>query len=212
VPQNKYYFFDGSALINEIRALQNSRGEFKARRLLPIPMINAFELYDWPLTSPLLKPLTQPSYRRAVFYFATDDPQVPEFIKIPDLRTPGIVKDVSFRYCGERLKMPPGYDEWLANVDDRFRPFCSKREKGVDVAICCDALQLAALHNMDRLKLLTNDSDFIPLCEKLKSFGSNISLIQLSSCRPVNQDLVNACDSFHVLSDFQLNQVFEPLP
>jgi NYN domain len=177
-----------------------------------MPLIDAFELYDWPPTAPLLRQFSRPSYRRAVFYFATDDPQVPEFIKIPDLQTPGIVRDVSFRECGERLRMPAGYDEWYAQQPEKFRQFCSKREKGVDIAICCDALQLAALRNLDRLKLLTNDSDFVPLCEMLKAFGSNITLIQLSSYRPVNQNLVKACDSFSVLSEAQLNNVFEPLP
>jgi uncharacterized LabA/DUF88 family protein len=49
--------------------------------------------------------------------------------------------------------------------------------------------------------LLTNDSDYIPLCEKLKALGANVSLIQLSNARAVNKELVNACDSYLTLQD-----------
>jgi len=48
---------------------------------------------------------------------------------------------------------------------------CQQSEKGVDIEICCDALHLAAAKLMDRLLLLTNDSDFVPLRGILKQLG-----------------------------------------
>jgi uncharacterized LabA/DUF88 family protein len=66
--------------------------------------------------------------------------------------------------------------------------------------------------NMDRLVLYTNDSDFIPLCEKLKEFGSNVSLIRLSSDRQVNRDLAAACDTYQTVHKERLNDVFTPAP
>jgi hypothetical protein len=145
MPTNNYFFFDGSALIAEIRSLQESDGKFKDRRLCPLPFVNYFRGYH------LLNALTDGAYRRAVFYFAQDDPQVAKYINIPDKRIPDTVADISFKFCGERLKMPAGYDVWYAQQPPEFQQFCSKREKGVDVEICCDALQLAALRNLDRL-------------------------------------------------------------
>jgi len=199
---NHYFFFDGSALIAEIRALQESQGQFKGRRLRPLPLVNIFR------GSGPLSQLIGQSYRRAVFYFANNDPQVDKYIVIPDMRESGLVQDISFKWCGERLEVPAGYDEWYAKQEPKFQQFCYKREKGVDVEICCDALQLAALRNLDRLVLLTNDSDFVPLCQKLKAFGSNVSLIHLSSSRSVNEALVKACDSYQVFPESHLDQVF----
>src|SRR5208337_2535384 len=178
------------------------RAELKERRLRPLSLVDNFVRYG------LLNMLIGSTYRRAVFYFATGDPQVERYIEIPDMEKPDFVRDISFKYCGERLRAPAGFDDWYAKQPAEFQQFCYKREKGVDIEICCDALQLAGLRNLDRLILLTNDSDFIPLCEKLKAFGTNVSLIRLPQPRPVNQDLVRACDSFHVLPDTLLERFF----
>jgi uncharacterized LabA/DUF88 family protein len=199
---NNYFFFDGSALIAGIRALQDDKPQFKNRKLRPLHLVSHFCGAD-PLNN-----LIGGTYRRAVFYFADGDPQVERYVEIPDRTTPGVIRDVEFKFCGKKLTRSAKYDEWLAKVPTEFLDRCQKSEKGVDISICCDALGLAALGKLDRLALLTNDSDFIPFCEKLKSFGSNISLIQLSGVRAVNTDLVTACDSYQYLFDKQLAEVF----
>jgi uncharacterized LabA/DUF88 family protein len=150
---------------------------------------------------------TRSGYKRAVFFFPFGDRQVEEYIEVPDATTPGIVKDVSFKYCGEKLVRSSEYDSWVETVPEQFRDRCQRSEKGVVVQICCDALQLAAMGHLDHLFLSTNDSDFIPLCERLKDFGANISLVRLTG-RPVNSDLVRACDSYHVVPDQLLNGLF----
>jgi uncharacterized LabA/DUF88 family protein len=199
---NNYVFFDGSALIAEIRALQDDQPQFKTKRLLPLNCVEKFRG-----VAPLNQ-LLGGTYRRAVFYFADGDPQVERYVAIPDRTQSGMIRDVEFKYCGKKLARSKEYDEWLASVPPKFLDRCQKSEKGVDISICCDALGLAALGKLDRLALLTNDSDFIPLCEKLKSFGCNVSLIQLSAVRAVNTDLVNACDSYQFLSAAHLAEVF----
>jgi uncharacterized LabA/DUF88 family protein len=75
-------------------------------------------------------------------------------------------------------------------------------------AFTLDALHLAAAKLMDRLLLLTNDSDFVPFCRMLKQFGANVSLIRLSEARPVNQELVEACDTYDVMDERHLLAAF----
>jgi uncharacterized LabA/DUF88 family protein len=147
-------------------------------------------------------------YKRAVFYFAKDDPQVEHFLELPNRTTPGLVRDVEFRFCGRKMPGSARYEEWLETVPDEFRERCQRSEKGVDIEICCDALHLAAAKLMDRLLLLANDSDFVPLCRMLKQLGANVSLIRLSEARPVNEELVEACDTYDVMDERHLLAAF----
>ena len=93
-------------------------------------------------------------------------------------------------------------------MPDEFRERCQRSEKGVDIEICCDALHLASAKLLDRLLLLTNDSDFVPLCRMLKQLGANISLIRLSEARAVNEELVEACDTYDIVDERHLLAVF----
>jgi hypothetical protein len=93
-------------------------------------------------------------------------------------------------------------------VPPKFRGRFSKSEKGIDTEICCDALKLASASRMERLILLSNDSDFLPLCRTLKEFGANISIMHLSAATDPNSDLLREADSYDVLSSAELDQIF----
>jgi uncharacterized LabA/DUF88 family protein len=147
-------------------------------------------------------------YKRAVFYFAKGDFQVEQFLDLPNRTTPGLVRDVEFRFCGRKIASSARYEEWLETVPAEFRERCQRSEKGIDIEICCDALHLAAAKLMDRLLLLTNDSDFVPLRRMLKQLGANVSLIRLSEARPVNEELVEACDTYDVVDERHLLAAF----
>jgi uncharacterized LabA/DUF88 family protein len=198
---NIYMFFDGSSLITQIRQLQGKDGRFKGRKLRPLDLVSYFD--DAVITDGL-----GTVYKRAVFYFAKGDSQVEQFLEIPNRTTPSLVRDVEFRFCGRKMSGSARYEEWLDTVPDEFRERCQRSEKGVDIEICCDALDLAAAKLMDRLLLLTNDSDFVPLCRKLKQLGANVSLIRLSDARPVNEELVEACDTYDVVGERELLAAF----
>jgi hypothetical protein len=148
-------------------------------------------------------------YRRATFYFARQDMQVEQYLTLPDFTKPRVTRDIEIRYCGAKLPNSTEYDDWLRSVPDKFLDRCQKSEKGVDIEICCDALQLAATGQLDRLFLLSNDSDFLPLCRKLKELGANASLLRLSDARPVNKELAYACDSYDVVPERMLWNVFD---
>jgi uncharacterized LabA/DUF88 family protein len=198
---NIYLFFDGSSLITQIRQLQGKDGRFKGHKLRPMDLVSYFD--DAVITDGL-----GTVYKRAVFYFAKGDSRVEQFLEIPNRTTPSLVRDVEFRFCGRKMSGSARYEEWLDTVPDEFRERCQRSEKGVDIEICCDALHLAAAKLLDRLLLLTNDSDFVPLCRMLKQLGANVSLIRLSEARPVNEELVEACDTYDVMDERHLFAAF----
>ncbi|SRR5216683_4156140 len=202
VDSNVYIVFDGSSLISQIRQLQDQRGIFKGKTLDPLLLVTGFT------HNLAMRDIIENGFRRATFYFADGDSQIEEYIALPDPTKPRLIRDVEFRYCGTKLARSARYDDFLRSVPDEFRDRCQKSEKGVDIEICCDALQFAGAGQLDRLFLLTNDSDYVPLCRKIKQLGANISLLGLSDARPVNRDLAQACDSYDILDPDRLFQVF----
>jgi uncharacterized LabA/DUF88 family protein len=194
-------FFDWSSLITQIRQLQGKDGRFKGHKLRPMDLVSYFD--DAVITDGL-----GTVYKQAVFYFAKGDSRVEQFLEIPNRTTPSLVRDVEFRFCGRKMSGSARYEEWLDTVPDEFRERCQRSEKGVDIEVCCDALHLAGAKLMDRLLLLTNDSDFVPLCRMLKQLGANVSLIRLSEARPVNEELVEACDTYDVMAERHLFAAF----
>jgi len=215
---NNYLFFDGSALIAQVRDLWRTKPELKSRKLKPLSLVDflvsgrgSVSLIDFterrPQSDNFRKGLP---YKRALFYFAKGDSQVEKYVEIPAIAEPGLVRDVNFRYCGKKLPRSAEFDAWVAQVPNEFRERISKTEKGVDIQVCCDALQLAAAGHVDRLFLLTNDSDFVPLCDSLKSYGANISLLRLPG-RPVNLDLAASCDGYYEVPETALGSFFAPI-
>jgi uncharacterized LabA/DUF88 family protein len=215
---NNYLFFDGSSLIAQIRTLWKDKSELESRKLNPLSLV-AF-LVSGTAKKTLVDFVTVRShsehfreslpYKRAVFYFADGDSQIEQFLAMPDVTVPHQLRDINFKYCGRKLSGSAKYDKWVVDsVPEEFRERVSRAEKGVDLQICCDALRLAAAGHIDRLFLLTNDSDFVPLCDTLKSLGSNISLMRLPG-RPVNSRLVAACDGYYEVPDTELSLFFAP--
>jgi uncharacterized LabA/DUF88 family protein len=196
-----YYFIDGSALLSQIRTLWKNESVFNWQRLSPLKFIQ-YLTFSFP-------ELNSTNYKRAEFYFPTGEQNLEAYLSMPKNTSPGLIRDVHFKYCGEKLEKSPAYEEWLETVPQQWKDRCVKSEKGVDIEICCDALRLASLGKMDRLFFLTNDRDFIPLCKTLKGFGVNISLIHLSKFTNPNKLLIDECDSYDLLSHEYLEQVFE---
>lgn len=197
-----YYFIDGSALLAQIKTLWKKEVTFNWRRLNPLEFIRNLGL-SFP-------ELGSTNYKRAEFYFPTGELDLETYLLLPKSTMPGLVRDVHFKHCGEKLARSAQYEAWLETVPPQWKDHCVKSEKGVDIEICCDALRLASLGKMDRLFFLTNDRDYIPLCKTLKYFGVNISLIHLSKFTNPNKLLVDECDSYDLLSPGYLEQVFEP--
>lgn len=157
-----YYFIDGSALLSQIKTLWKNDPSFNWRRLDPLKFINYLTI-SFP-------DLGSTNYKRAEFYFPRGEHNLNAHMIMPKTTAPGLVRDVHFKDCGEKLDRSTAYEAWLETVPAQWKDRCVKSEKGVDIEICCDALRLGSSGKMDRLFLLTNDRDFIPLCRNLKRF------------------------------------------
>lgn len=196
-----YYFIDGSALLSQIRTLWKNDPVFNWRRLDPLKFINYLAI-SFP-------DLGSANYKRAEFYFPRGEHNLDAHMVMPKTTAPGLVRDVHFKNCGEKLDRSTAYEAWLETVPLQWKDRCVKSEKGVDIEICCDALRLGSSGKMDRLFLLTNDRDFIPLCKTLKDFGVNVSLIHLSSFTNPNKLLTDECDSYDLFKSEFLEEIFE---
>ena len=196
-----YYFIDGSSLLAQVRTLWKKEEIFNWRRLDTLQFIR-FLTISFP-------DLGSATYKRAEFYFPIGEQNLETYLLMPKNTEPGLIRDVHFKYCGEKLDRSAAYETWLESVPLQWKDRCVKSEKGVDIEICCDALRLASLGKMDRLFLLTNDRDFIPLCKTLKDFGVNVSLIHLSKFTNPNKLLIEECDSYDLLRPELLEQIFE---
>jgi uncharacterized LabA/DUF88 family protein len=162
------------------------------------------------LGNPMRHNLFDGSFKRGVFYFPSGDTGIGDYISMPDFNNPGEVKDIQFKYCGRKLRRSAPFEEFvLTKVPEKWRGRFSKSEKGIDTEMCCDALLLAATGKLDRLFLLTNDEDFIPLCKRIKELGANISLIHLHQTKDsLSSKLREECDSYDVVEKNQINGLF----
>jgi hypothetical protein len=98
------------------------------------------------------------------------------------------------------------------SVPPEFQDRFQKSEKGVDTEICCDALRLSSTGRLERLFLLSNDSDMIPLCRTLKDFGSNVSILHLSQATLPNRELLREADTYSIVAAENLSSMFLPIP
>jgi hypothetical protein len=205
MPAN-YFFIDGSALTAQIRQLRREDPSFKDRKLCPKLLTRYFMR--------ALGDLHGGAYKRVTFYFPIgDEAAVEEYLVMPDHKVPGEVRDIHFKFCGQKLKRSAEFTEFVeTQVPSRFQHRFSKSEKGIDIEICCDALKLASASRLERLFLFTNDDDFIPLCRTIKEYGANVSLIHLSETANQNLSLLRETDSYDLVPKPQLQEMFLPVP
>lgn len=202
--QANYFFIDGSALAAQIRQLRREDPSFRDRKLCPRRLLQYFLV--------ALPELHGGHYKRATFYFPSgDEASVAEHLVLPDHKVPGEIRDLHFKYCGQKLKKSTEFTTFVeTSVPAKFKNRFSKSEKGIDIEICCDALKLASSARLDRIFLFTNDDDFIPLCRTIKEFGANISIIHLSDTITRNISLLREADSYDVVSRSDLQMMFLP--
>lgn len=201
-----YFFIDGSALTAQVRQLWREDESLKGRKLCPRHLADYF--------MEALPDLHGGAYKRMTFYFPVgDDASVAEHLISLDHRNPGEVKDLNFKYCGQKLKKSADFTAYVeSELPPKFRDRFSKSEKGIDIEICCDAFRLAAASRIERLFLFTNDDDFVPFCRMIKEYGANISIIHLSGTVNANVSLLREADSYDVVPKERLQEMFLPVP
>jgi len=200
--EKNYFFVDGSSLLSDVSNIKK-RKAFHSKKLDLLLFIESF-------LNSRLRLFIGRSYKRFVFYFVNNETRINKDLIIPQFDIPDVVSDLQIKYCGKKVKGGAYVDRWIAtnNPPKSVLERLHKSEKAVDTQICCDALQLAALGQLERLCLYTNDYDFVPLCRTIKTMGANISLFRLEA-KNVNKDLVKECDSFSVLPSRDLITAFK---
>lgn len=196
-----YYFVDGSSLIADIKKLQRTKKDIKNKKLSIIKFVQYF-------SGPRFQSLTT-GFKRFTLYFVRNEDRINDLFILPNLTSPGESEDIHIKYCGKRVRSNKSAYKWLEKKDPpkSIVDILNKSEKAVDTQICCDALSLSCYDRLDRLFLYTNDFDYFPLCEELKRNGSNISLFRLHK-RNVNKELAEVCDTFSVVEQNQLSNLF----
>lgn len=200
---DSYIFIDGSSLLADVSRLWSTHDHLRGRRL------DLLKFHKHFTGSEYFRYLGG-GYRRLTTYFVAGELRVETLLTLPDFKKPNIIEDMHIRYCGKLVGGGKKFQKW---IDDHTPPQyvmdrLNKAEKAVDTQICCDALQLAANRKLDRLFLYSNDYDFMPLLEVLKSMGCNVTLIQLTEER-VNSKLVSNTDSFCVPNQDEVEAMFE---
>jgi len=200
--ENNYFFVDGSSLITDVIAIKKSERELASKKLDITKFVKVFFGREF-------LSLHSGSYKRFVIYFVIHENRIDDNIIIPSFHKPGGIEDLYIKYCGKRIKGGSAINNWISryNPPNNVLERLNKSEKAVDTQICCDALQLASYGRLDRLFIYTNDYDFAPLCQTLKSMGSNISLFRLHE-KKINKDLAKECDSFSVVPADRLSSLF----
>ena len=197
-----YFFVDGSSLLGDINRLRQKNKNFRGHKL------DAKKFYEH-FVGGSYSQFVGGGYKRFAIYFVTGENRIKDYLVIPSFRTPNFIEDFHITYVGKKVAGANKVQTWLDSrnspqyVMDRF----NKSEKAVDTKICCDALQLAANNRLERLFLYTNDFDFMPLLDTLKSMGCNVSLMRLLS-QETNAALVENADSFCVPSKSQVERLF----
>jgi uncharacterized LabA/DUF88 family protein len=202
--KNNYFFIDGSSLLSDIRKHKLGKQNLQGKKF------NFHYFAEHFANDHRLVQFHESSYRRIVYYFVKNDSRITENLLIPDFKKPDIINDLQIKYCGKKISQYRKADEWLEkrSAPSYVKDSLYKSEKAVDTQICCDALNLLALKKLDRLFLYTNDYDFVPLCQSIKSMGANINLIRLTKER-VNSELVCECDAFHAYDLDEIDSFFE---
>jgi len=202
MPGKNYLFVDGSSFIADVIAIKKSEKELASKKLDIIKFCRSF-------TGRRLEAFLPGGYKRFVVYFVLHENRIGDNIIIPPFHKPEAVEDLQIKYCGKRIRGGSAIDSWISkhSPPNSVLERLNKSEKAVDTQICCDALQLASYGGLDRLFIYTNDYDFVPLCQTLKSMGSNISLFRLQE-KKINKDLVQECDSFSVVPVDELSSLF----
>src|SRR5882724_3502824 len=101
-----YFFIDGSALGAQIRVLRKKQPSFQGHLLVATSLISYF--------SASLRVLGAYEFKRAVFYFPKgDEVAVNELLVLPDFKKPGTVRDIYFKFCGQKLKRSADFTEFV---------------------------------------------------------------------------------------------------
>ncbi|PWU23876.1 hypothetical protein C5B42_01415 [Candidatus Cerribacteria bacterium 'Amazon FNV 2010 28 9'] len=191
-----YLIIDGSCLFSAINNLRRRKVEFKNKKLDIGKFCFCMRL--------LWKGYTHETVR-CVFYFKKDDARLRELLIIPDSTNPGIKDHWQIKECAESLATIP--ESEIAKLPEQYHDNFQRAEKGLDIRLVCDTLQLVSSGRTNNIVLFVNDSDYVPFFEALQNLGSNTYLVALDNGFNINKKLAELADVYKTLESF-LNTFF----
>ena len=191
-----YFFIDGSHLFSRIAAIWRVRSNFKKKKL-DIGVLTRVLISKWNFdASPIV---------RATYYFKKGDKRIKEMLNIPKANKPGEKNRWQIDECGEAVKSIP--DSYLQRLPEKYRDQYRRSEKGLDIKLTCDTLNLVSNGKASNIVFMVNDSDYIPLFKAVQYLGANVYLTGLDSSQKPQNNLAELSDRYLTLDD-ELESIF----
>lgn len=191
---------DGSHLFASIAQVWRDHPELKDHKLR-IDVLSDVLTTKWEI-------YTGPSIR-TIYYFKKGNQRIKEMLDIPPASSPNMRSHWQINECAQSVTSIP--EKEIAKLDPKYRDQFHKAEKGLDMELACDALQLVANGRTDAVVFLVNDRDYIPLFKAVQRLGSNAYLCALDAKQPIQRDLAEVADLYLTLDD-NLNAIFGYTP
>jgi uncharacterized LabA/DUF88 family protein len=103
-----------------------------------------------------------------------------------------ISKKQSYFYTLNKL---PHFEVRLGNLVKSSNPSKEFEQKGVDVLLSIDFVQLASRSNITKAAIVTGDSDFVPAIERAKMLGAQTYVFYAKTKKAnIHDELFNICD------------------
>ena len=189
---------DGSHLFASILKVRDNRPEYKNKKLNLTKLTEALTR-KWGLNLGYLV--------RAKYYFKKTDKRLKELLTIPKSNEPGTKNHWQIVECGETLTGGVPIEQ-IVKLDQKYRDYFPRSEKGLDIKLTCDALLLAATGRISNFVFLINDRDYMPLLDSIGSLGGNVYITALDSKEETQEKITNLSDLFLTL-DNELPFIFE---
>jgi hypothetical protein len=79
-----------------------------------------------------LRDLHAGSYKRVTFYFPIgDETAVDDYLVVPDHKKPGEIRNIHFKFCGQKLKKSAEFSEFVeTTVPPKFKDRLAKVKRG----------------------------------------------------------------------------------
>lgn len=187
---------DGSHLFASIAQVWRDRPELKQNKLKIDELTTALHTVWYPYTGPAI---------RTVYYFKKGDKRLKEMLEIPSSSSPKMKSHWLINECAESVTSIPDHE--LNKLSPKYRDQFHKAEKGLDMELACDALQLVADRRVDSIVFFVNDRDYIPLFRAIQRLGANSYLSALDSKQPIQKDLAKLADLYQTLEN-NINDIF----
>jgi len=191
---------DGSHLFASISRVWRDHEELKGRKLKIDVFTQVIHQFWTPYTGPTI---------RSIYYFKKGDARLKTMLDIPSSRSPDQKSHWQINECAQSVTSIP--DTEIQKLDPKYHDLFHKAEKGLDMELACDALQLVADRRIDSVGFLVNDRDYIPLFKALQRLGANTYITGLDAKHPIQKDLVDLADLYHTFES-NLNNFFDYTP